>query len=440
MSENYLRRKIDGSLLEWAENPSRKPILLRGTRQVGKSSAVKELAKQFDYFIEVNFDETPSVKELFEKDLFPQQICDELSLLYSTPIIAGKTLLFFDEIQSCIPAISSLRYFYEKLPEIHLIAAGSLLEFALESLPSFGVGRIRSLFLYPFSFDEYLRALGENILADALQKTTPEHPFSEAVHQKYTHHLMHFLLIGGMPEVVASYSKKGSLLECQRVLDDLIVSLYDDFSKYKSRVPTSRLREVYGSVMQQMGGKFTYSKAVENTNQLQIKECLQLLELAGIIYPVYHTSSNGIPLAGEMNPKFRKYLILDTGIFQRYLRLDFSSILLSDNLEQINKGALVELFVGLELIKSTPSNENAQLYYWQREKRGSEAEVDYVVQLGNDIVPIEVKSGKKGSMNSLYQFLSDKNREYGIRCSLENFATIPKVKIYPIYAVSQITK
>jgi predicted AAA+ superfamily ATPase len=436
----YLKRHIDNDLVAWKELKKRKPLLLRGARQVGKSSAVKEFSKQFDYFIEINFDENVSIRELFSKNLLPQQICDEISLIYDTPVIPGQTLLFFDEIQACIPAISSLRYFYERMPELHLIAAGSLLEFALQELPSFGVGRVRSLFLYPFSFDEYLEAVNENGLRKAIQKGNPDEPLSGPVHQKLIQHLIRFILIGGMPEVIATYAGGGSLLDCQQVLDDLILSLYDDFSKYKSRIPSARLQEVFSSVVRQTGGKFVLSQADTNANGQQVKESLNLLELAGIIYPVTHTSANGIPLAAEMNTKFRKYLIYDAGILQRFLRLDFSQFLLNDSILQINKGALAELFIGLELLKSAPSSNPTQLYYWQREKKGSEAEVDYVIQDNMSIIPIEVKSGTKGSMQSLFQFLSEKNSSYGIRTSLENFGNLPQIKIYPLYAIAKVGK
>ena len=441
MGKGYLKRKIDTDLLKWKDTETRKPILLRGARQVGKSSTVRELGKQFDHFVEVNFERDDlkhNIKSVFERGFSPKQICDELSIIYNTPIVPGRTLLFLDEIQSCIPAISSLRYFYEEYAELHVIAAGSLLEFALAELPSFGVGRIRSLFVYPFSFDEYLRATGMTILADALQKASPEKPLSDAVHHKCIQQLVHFILIGGMPEVVATHAQGGSLLECQDILDDLTLSLYDDFSKYKERVPSSRLREVFASVIHQTGGKFTYSQASQQANRLQIKESVELLELAGIIYPTTHTSANGLPLAAEMNTKYRKYLIFDTGIYQRFLRLNLGQLLDAESLQQVNKGALAELFVGLELKKSAPCNNPTQLYYWQREKAGSSAEVDYVVQCGSDIVPIEVKAGTKGSMQSMFQFLSEKGYNYGIRSSMENFGVYQHVKIVPLYAVSQI--
>jgi len=437
----YIQRRVDKELVIWKESAKRKPLLLRGARQVGKSSSVKELAKQFDFFLEINFDrkESQEARLIFERTSSPKQICKELSVIYEVPIEAGRTLLFLDEIQSSLPVISSLRYFYEDYPELHVIAAGSLLEFALQELPSFGVGRIHSLFMYPFSFDEYLQAIDLKMLAESLQNASPENPLSEAIHNKCCQQLMQFIFIGGMPEVVATYVQGGSLLECQQVLDDLMLTFDDDFAKYKERVPVSRLRDVFAAIIQQTGTKFTYSQASAEANHGQIKEGIELLELAGLVYPVTHTSANGIPLAAETNPKFRKYLIFDTGIYQRFLKLDAGQILLGNNLFQVNKGALAELFAGLEMIKSAPFNNPEQLFYWQREKQGSLAEVDYVVQQGTNIVPVEVKSGTKGSMQSMFRFLSEKNYPYGIRCSMENFGTYQNIRIYPLYATSMIT-
>ena len=180
----YLKREIDQALSDWCKDSSKKPLLLRGARQVGKSSAVKELAKQFEFYLEINFEEQRIVHSLFEGDLAPQALCDNLTIMYNIPIKPGRTLLFFDEIQACIPAISSLRFFYEKFPELHVIAAGSLLEFVLEDIPSFGVGRIRSLFVYPFSFNEFLMASDEPLLLKAKKGASVDFPLPDSIHQK----------------------------------------------------------------------------------------------------------------------------------------------------------------------------------------------------------------------------------------------------------------
>ncbi len=432
----YLSRSAENELNIWKDEQDRLPLLIRGARQVGKSSLVKQFGQQFQYYLELNLEMNPEISKVFEGNLEPHRICDDLALIYNTPIVPGKTLLFIDEIQTSLSAIASLRFFYEQYPELHVIAAGSLLEFALSELPSFGVGRIRSLFLYPFSFNEFLNALGENKLLDAIQKARPEKPLSELVHKKVLGIFKRFLIIGGMPKVVSYYVETGDLLKCQQVLDDLVLSFQDDFSKYKKRIPSFILREVFNAVVAQNSNKFIYTKAAPDLNRGQVKLCLELLSMAGLIYAVTHSSANGIPLGSQTNAKFRKYIVFDTGIYQRILGLDLKAFLVDNEFESINKGSIAELFVGLELMKH--SNKRNELYYWQRESRNSQAEVDYLVQMNTRIVPIEVKAGTKGSMQSLYLFLNEKNIKTGIRISQENFSMYNNIKVFPLYAVANI--
>ena len=435
----YIKRNIDKHLLEWKKSKKLKPLLLRGARQVGKSSSVRELGKTFDFFMEINFEkkEHREAKKIFEQHSSPKLIIDELYAMFGTPIMAGKTLLFIDEIQNCIPAISSLRFFYEEMPDLHVIAAGSLLEFALEELPSYGVGRIRSLFMYPMSYDEYLNAMNLSALANKISMSSIEKPMSEPLHKQCLNHLVRFIAIGGMPEVVATYAAGGSLQECQLILNDLILTYNDDFTKYKKRVPSSRLKEVFFSIMEQTGSKFVYSRAVENTKHESIKTAVELLIMAGLAYPITHSSANGVPLAAELNHKHQKIIVFDTGIMQQALKLDISKLFLGETLQQINKGSIAEMFVGLEIVKNMPCNASAQLFYWQREQRGSQAEIDYLIEDGTKIVPVEVKAGTRGAMQSLYQFMTEKDVKKGVRVSLENFGKINDVEIYPIYATSK---
>lgn len=434
----YLKRTVDKDLESWRVSPDRKPLLLRGARQVGKSTVIRELAKKFDHYLEINFEMEREVHSLFSGDLDPRRLCEDLSVLYRTPVIPGRTLLFFDEIQSCLPAISSMRFFYEKLPGLHLVAAGSLLEFALGELPSFGVGRIRSLFVYPFSFNEFLEALGEHRLLEAKSRATPERPLPEPFHAKLIRYLKKFLILGGMPEVVAAYAAGDDLFKAREVLDDLIISLRADFVKYRKRVSVIRLAEVFESVARQAGGKYMYSKAGQDLTNRQVKESLDLLIMAGLVIPVTHTAASGLPLGAAVDPGKRKMIMLDTGIFLRILGLDLSDLLVRNDFEAINKGAVAEIFAGLELIKYHSAFRPAELYYWQREKLNSQAEVDYIVQKNSEILPIEVKSGTKGTMQSLFLFMKEKNIPAGIRLSLENHAFYDRVRVFPLYAVSEV--
>ncbi len=434
----YFERIADKILEDWRKEQQRKPLLVRGARQVGKSSAIRNLAQKFEHFLEVNFEEQRSAHALFEGDLDPHVLCEHLSAMYNVPVIPGKTLLFFDEIQACIPAISSLRFFYEKYPELHIMAAGSLLEFALAEIPSFGVGRIRSLFMYPFSFDEYLMAQGERRLLEAKRSSTPAKPLPAPLHDKLVQHLKRFLIVGGMPEAVAAYVTRRDIRSCGQVLDDLVVSFRADFAKYRKHVPTLRISEVFDAVVRQSGNKFVYAKAATEANHKQVKEAVDLLIMSGLVIPVTHTSANGLPLGAEINPKKRKLLLLDTGIFYRLLGLDLSAILFETDFDTINKGAIAEQYCGLELLKATTGYRQKDLYYWHREALNSNAEVDYVIQKGRDIIPLEVKSGKKGSMQSLHLFLKEKHQPYGIRTSLEGYAAFENIQIWPLYAVSDL--
>jgi len=437
MTKNtYFNRKIDADLLSWSREDDRKPLLLRGARQVGKSSAVRHLAEGFEHFLEINFELDRHARDLFAKsDLSPENLCQELAVIYNTPIIPGKTLLFLDEIQGSLPAISSLRFFYEKKRDLHVVAAGSLLEFALQELPSFGVGRVRSMFMYPFSFFEFLNACGSQLLIQAVQNASCKSPLSETVHQKIIELLRKFLIIGGMPEVVSSYVNDNNLLSCQRILDDLVISLRSDFSKYKEKVPTLQISAVFDSVAAQTGKKFVFANTSQDYTNRQIKEGLELLKMSGLVIPVVHSAANGVPLGAEIDAKKQKMLLLDTGILQRLLGLPLSDLIISDDFSLINKGHIAELFIGLEILKSGSCYEQQNLYYWHRESKSSNAEVDFVVQNGQNIIPIEVKSSAKGAMQSIRLFLEEKRSPFGIRTSLENFGELPGIIIIPLYAL-----
>ena len=429
-------RNIDKILIDWKNTPSRKPILLRGARQIGKSTSVRSFAKYFDNFLEVNFETQKEIHVFFEGSINIVAICEKLSVYYNMPIKAGKTLLFFDEIQHCQAAISSIRYFYEQFQELHFIAAGSLLEFTLAEIPSFGVGRIRSLFMYPLSFYEFLGAKNEHKLIELIKKgKLLDAPF----HTKLNEYLRIFMIIGGMPEVVSKYIKGEPLLEIQTVLDDLQASIIADFSKYKKNVPSNRLIEVFESVVAQSGGKFNFSKATQNDNHGQVKEALYLLEKAGLIYAVTHSSGNGLPLGAEVNSKKVKYILNDTGIFQRILGLNLGRFLANNVSDFINKGTIAETFVGNEIIKNSNPFTQKRLYYWHREVSSSNAEVDYLIEKDGEVVPVEVKSSNKGSMQSLFLFMKEKNTK-GIRVSLENFSNLNNIEIIPIYGAGYFLK
>ncbi len=428
-----MNRAVFKWFLNWRDKNDRNVLLVRGARQVGKTYLVRELAKTFENYIEVNFEEHREIHSFFAGNLTPMPICEKLSAYFRVPVIPGKTLLFFDEIQACPDALSSLRFFKEKMSGLHVVASGSLLEFALEELPSQGVGRISSLFMYPMSFTEFLEALNEIPLLELMQNADEDNPIDDAFHNKLVDLLKTYQLIGGMPQVVDAYVQRRDLNECMEILDSLLVVLRDDFAKYKKRAPVSRLVEVYNSIFMQAGNKFMYSRIESNSSPAPLKESMEMLIKAGLAIKVLHTSAQGIPLSSQVKSSKFKLLPSDTGLMQRALGLDMSILLVANDIDIINKGSLAEVFVGLELIRSSSPLIKPELHYWHRESRGSSAELDYVVQYKNQILPIEVKAGSSGKMRSMHMFLEQRNLVCGVRMSLENFSKYGKIKSMPLY-------
>ncbi|MCK5851465.1 ATP-binding protein [bacterium] len=431
-------RKIEKNLIKWKNNNKRKPLLIRGARQVGKTYSVRKLGETFNKFLEVNFEEDENIKKLFNDSLTPFLLCEKLSAYYNKEIIPGKTLLFFDEIQNCPRAISSLRFFYEKMPKLHIIATGSLLEFAFEKIPSMGVGRIKSLFMYPLSFNEFLTVLNEDKLLNIIKNSKLEKSIDEPLHKKIINIYKTFQLIGGLPEVVDSYIKEKNIVKCFEILDDLLITFKDDFAKYKKRVNVSRILEVFNSVAIQAGEKFKYSKIDSLASPNALKDSLDLLEKSGIIYKITHSSANGIPLGAEVNNKKFKVILFDTGLHQRMLGINIQNYIALDNFEAINKGAMAEIFAGLEILKYSDRNLFNKLYYWHKEAKSSNAEIDYVVQVDEKIIPIEVKSGKTGTLKSLHSFINSHKSIFGLKISLDNFTKYDKIISVPLYAINNI--
>jgi predicted AAA+ superfamily ATPase len=324
-----------------------------------------------------------------------------------------------------------------------VVAAGSLLEFALEEIPSFGVGRIRSLFMYPFGFDEFLTALNEEELSEAVKSASPEKPLAEPIHQQLLSRLKIFLICGGMPEAVSQYARKWDLLNGELVLNDLVTVLKTDFAKYRKRTPLILLNEVFESVMRQAEGKFVYERAAPGTQSAAVRQALELLIMAGLVHPITHTAANGIPLGAEANWKYRRMIPCDTGLFLHTLGLR-SEILPAADFSAVNRGSLAEIFTGLEFLKAASCFTPQELFYWQRsaspDSAKGNAQVDFLVQRGSSIIPIEVKSGTQGSMQSLRLFMKEKNIERGVRTSLENFGRYEDIDIYPLYAIGNLVR
>ena len=427
-------RKIDEVFRDWKKQKDRKVLLVRGARQVGKTFSIREFGKTFKHFVEINCERDPEVSVFFEGSLDPGRICPKLAVYSGKPITPDQTLLFFDEIQACPAALRSLRFFHEQMPHLHVIAAGSLLEFALEEIPSFGVGRISSVFMYPISFLEFLQAMDEKHLADLMKDSILRQPINAVFHSKLLDYLRIHMILGGMPEVVESYRNSGDILGCQNILDDLLLTIRDDFAKYKKRAPVIKLNEVMNAVALQAGAKFKYANVAPGSSSAGMKDVLDLLVRAGLAYKVFHTSAHGIPLGGRIDSQKFKVLPLDSGLYQRMAGLTLSDIIIKEPLRLVNEGPLAELYAGLQLIAGGPANMPPNLYYWHREARASNAEVDYVISLGKTIFGIEVKAATSGRMQSLRRFLEEDNQRRGIRVSHENSAMINDIRVVPLYA------
>ena len=452
----YISRSIDKTLEEWKESTTHKPLLLRGARQVGKSSAVRHLGTQFKYFAEVNFESAKSIATFFKGDLDVKLISSKISNYIQVPIIPGQTLLFLDEIQACPEAIMALRFFKEDYPELHVIAAGSLLEFALQSLPTFGVGRIHSVFMYPMTFDEFLVAMDMGGLLAMRREATATHPLDAPFHDKLVNLFRTYLMVGGMPEAVATWRETTDFLKCQQVHQDIILTYEDDFNKYGRRVNPELLRLTLHGVCHQIGQKLTFSRISEGYRSAQIREALNVLTLAGLVIPVVGTSANGVPLDAESDEKRAKYLFLDSGLLLAILHLDgqlghdlIKLIMTATPQDLINKGSITEMVAGLEISRYKSPVMRPRLFYW--EKTGNSiAEIDYLSIRSMKVLPIEIKAGTQGGMKSLWIFMREKHLNNAVRCSLENFGAfdyidhdddnaIRHVDICPLYALSQLS-
>lgn len=452
----YIERRIDQYLVEWKDSNRRKPLLLRGARQVGKSSAIKHLGKSFKYFIEVNFEKHKDINSIFETVHDVREIAAKIGILYNTPVVPGETLLFLDEIQASPEAIKSLWFFKEDYPELHVAAAGSLLEFALQDLSSFGVGRIRSLFMYPFSFDEFLVAEGKKAWVEEKLKANAERPLVDALHNAIVQEYRTFLLVGGMPASVGAWIETHDINECRSEQEDIQLTYYDDFPKYAKRVDPVLLRNTLQSVVMQIGNKFMYSKVEGGYRADDVKKALSLLCDAGIIKRVSYTAANGLPLGAQTNDKYRKYIYLDSGLLLTILDLDLGgSKIVTDAIvagaaeDLVNKGGLAEMMLGWELVKYANPRNRVDLHYWENIVEGTTSEVDYIIARDLSVLPIECKAGTSGKMKSLRLFMRNKHLANAIRSSLENFALLQnfdekdgnaerRITINPIYAISNL--
>ena len=412
-----MKRAITDFLFQWKDSLNRKPLIVRGARQVGKTYTIDEFGKKnFDTYVKINLEETPELKEVFKTNDVTE-IIQTIELFMGERLTGGKVLLFIDEIQACPEAITSLRYFYEKMPALHVVSAGSLLDHLLNKLSySMPVGRVEFAYMYPMSFDEFLMALGETQLSNYLNDFSFQKKLSFSIHNRLLKLIRLYYFVGGMPEAVKIYRESQSLHDVERVHESILKSLEFDFAKYGSRNQQALLIKLLRFIPKGIGRKFKYVQVDPFTRSDILKELLQLLVKSRLVHLIKSSIVEVPPLEYGANEKVFKPLFLDIGLANHLLNLHLLDI---DKLITANEGSLAEQFVGQQLISMPPRFIDQQLYYWNREKRNSEAEVDYLTVIKNEIIPIEVKAGKSGTLKSLHIYMTEKKKKTALRVNAD---------------------
>lgn len=411
-----MKRSAETHLLSWKNRPNRKPLILRGARQTGKTYLVEHFARdQFSNFLKLDFEFDLDAKPVFQQR-DPQAIISELSILFDARIVPGETLLFLDEIQACPEAVHTLRYFYEKMPQLHVIAAGSLLDFTLRDFQySMPVGRIEFLHLYPLSFSEFLLAANPR-LHEFVESWEAGEQISPGLHSRLTELLRVFFFTGGMPEAAASWINQRDFVDVQRIQSSILITMQHDFAKYGTRIQQEHLQKALSFVPANIGRKVKYVQVDRSIRSVALKDAFHLLAMARVISLVFKTDANGVPLEAEKNARFFKAISLDIGLVNRLCGL---KLVRPEELMTVYEGGLAEQFVGQELLGSGPCFEEPALYYWAREAKNANAEVDYLVTHGSRVLPVEVKAGKTGTLKSLHVFLLEKKSEFGVRLNMD---------------------
>jgi predicted AAA+ superfamily ATPase len=403
-------------LQKWIDNKKRKPLIIRGARQVGKSTLVELFAKQHQRtLVNVNLERYPELSQVFStKD--PQQILQQIEVLPRLDRISNETLLFLDEIQAVPEAIPALRYFYEERPELPLISAGSLLEFTLSAHQfSMPVGRVQYLHMGPMTFTEFLSALGEDKLHHIVTHYKLGQVISKIAHQRLLQILRTYYFVGGMPEAVAVFADTSSYREVSEVHNSIIDTYREDFPKYTGSRNLNRILNVFNFAARHVGVKVKYSNISRQEQSVTLKKDLELLSMARVMSKVVHSHCSGIPLQADIEEKVYKLLFLDVGLMNAICGLNWRVISQLDDIKLVNEGAIAEQFIGQHLQALLAETPNRELTYWLREGRSSNAEVDFVIALEGNLIPIEVKSGATGSLKSVHQFMGNKQAPFAIR-------------------------
>lgn len=435
-----MRRDIYKVLSEWKYSVNRNPLLIRGARQTGKTYIVSEFGEnEFESLIYINFERNPEYKDIFSTN-DPVEIVERIVLYTTKSPEPGKTLLFIDEIQECPEAIMSLRYFFEEMPGLHVIGAGSLLEFVLSSknfrMP---VGRVQYLYLYPLSFGEFLEARGESELRNYILDFSKLAKLPDTLHEKLNRYVRKYFIVGGMPAVVNEYVSTQNIARCQRIQRSIIDTYIDDFAKYSKVVKHTYLRKVFNAIPGMVGQKFMYAKIDRSIKSRELKQALELLEMAGIVSRVRQTGGSGLPLAVGVHDSFFKVIFLDIGLFHAISGL-YTETAKEQKLTAIFKGAVAEQFAGQELACCQSPYTRTELYYWGRKAKNSSAELDYLIEKEGRVVPLEIKSGHTGRMRSMHLFIKTYQSENALKVSQSTFRNEKPILSLPFYAIESYLK
>ena len=436
------KRKIEEQLLKWANSSYRKPLILRGARQVGKTTSIKHFAKNFDTYIELNLD-IDEEKAIFDKNASFDELIQKLFFIKQKPDKKDqKTLIFIDEIQNSPQAVKQLRYFYEKRPDLYVIAAGSLLETLIDKTISFPVGRVQYLYMYPFSFEEFLWTFDNPAYDKSLHKI----PFPEFAHETFIKLFSKYTLIGGMPEVISLYRQTNDMVQLNNTYNALITAYLDDVEKYaKTKKETAIIRFIIEKSFFEAGKRIKFTNFGNSSYRSQVvKEALNLLEKSLILRLVYPTTKVIPPMEANFR-KSPKLFLLDTGLMNYFAGYQ-KELFMSNSIANVFDGLIAEHIVAQELQAYSQDNLHKQ-HFWTREKKQSTAEVDFVYPFENLLIPIEVKTGKSGRLRSLHQFIDMAPHHFAVRIysgkfSIDKTKTLQGKEFYllnlPFYLISKL--
>lgn len=421
-----MRRRLTAALLDWFDDPQRRPMVLRGARQVGKTWLVRDLASQRNRdLVEANFEREPRLQQAFTSN-DPRRMVADLGLALQRDITADRSLLFLDEVQAAPTVLNSLRWFAEEMPELPVVAAGSLLEFALsDEAVRVPVGRITYRHVEPMDFAEFLLAHGQDRLLDRLRGWQTGGTIASLVHETAATWYERFAMVGGMPAVVAADVESADAARCRRLQADLITAYRDDFARYVGRMEPAILDRVLLAVADQLGSKFVHARVGEGVKQHQARNALELLSQARLVTQVAHATGTAPPLGGSLHARNRKVILLDVGLAHALLATPAGTATPRwDQLADAMRGKLSAQLAGQQLRALDPAEGGAPaLYYWQR-GGGRAGEIDFLIQVGHLVVPVELKSGTAGSMKSLHLFV----HERGLRLALRIDANPPSLQ------------